>query len=341
MPYALYGLGWAKLNARTITRGRRRPSTPWWSALRRSQADGPRPLCPRHGPAAVGQVRRRRWTICGRFWRPSASPAEKAAARYVLGLCQAGLKQHAEAAATFQGLSTENPKSAIADKVLYELAWSLKQQDKEKEAAATFAQAGGAVARQPAGGRGPLPRGRVRLQVGRVQAGGGGVLWVAGEGGQLQELGEKAAHKLGWSYFRGDDFANAQQTFAYQRTTWPTGPLAADAAFMEAECLFKQKKFEAAMAAYGGVKQTGEQGFPGPGACCTRGQAAAQLKQWDKSLELLAKCVEQFPAAACLPEALYEEGWAQQNLGKLAEAVALYQQVIAKTDREVAARRSS
>ena len=28
--YALYGLGWAKLNARAITPGRRRPSTPWW-----------------------------------------------------------------------------------------------------------------------------------------------------------------------------------------------------------------------------------------------------------------------------------------------------------------------
>ena len=60
-------------------------------------------------------------------------------------------------------------------------------------------------------------------------------------------MGEKAAHKLGWAYYRLDNFADAQKAFGRQRTIWPAGPLAADAAFMEAECLFKQKKFEEAM----------------------------------------------------------------------------------------------
>ncbi len=62
------------------------------------------------------------------------------------------------------------------------------------------------------------------------------------------------------------------------------------------------------------------------------------MKHWDKSLELLGKCVEQFPNSPYLPETLYEQAWAKQNLGKLDDAAALYQQVIAKTDREVAAR---
>ena len=48
------------------------------------------------------------------------------------------------------------------------------------------------------------------------------------------------------------------------------------------------------------------------------GQAAGQLKQWDKSLELARPgASEQFPDSPYLPEALYEQGWAQQNLGKL------------------------
>ena len=68
------------------------------------------------------------------------------------------------------------------------------------------------------------------------------------------ELGEKAAHKLGWSYFRLDDFVDAQKTFAYQRGTWVNGPLAGDAAFMEAEALLKQKKFAEALAVYEQVK---------------------------------------------------------------------------------------
>ncbi len=55
----------------------------------------------------------------------------------------------------------------------------------------------------------------------------------------------------------------------------------------------------------------------------------------------LAHGVEKFPDSPSAPEALYEFGWALQNLGKLDEAVARYEQVVAKTDREAAARASS
>ncbi len=334
VPYALYGLGWAKLNAGDYAGAEK--------AIDALVARyGGHKLTAR-GRYARGMARQQLGKYAAAmddlrvFLAAEALPAEKAAARYVLGLCQAGLKQHAEAAATFQGLAAENPKSAIADKVLYELAWSLKQQGKEKEAAATFARLAEQWPDSPLAAEARYHAGEFAYKSGQFKQAAVAYYGSLAKAGTT-ELGEKAAHKLGWSYFRGDDFANAQQTFAYQRTTWPTGPLAADAAFMEGECLFKQKKFEAAMAAYGGVKQTASKDFQAL-ALLHAGQAAAQLKQWDKGLELLAKCVEQFPAAACLPEALYEEGWAQQNLGKLAEAVALYQQVIAKTDREVAAR---
>ena len=75
------------------------------------------------------------------------------------------------------------------------------------------------------------------------------------------DLGEKAAHKLGWAYYRLDSAAEAQQAFSYQRATWPKGPLAADAAFMEAECLFKQKKYGEALTAYERVKDTSSKDF--------------------------------------------------------------------------------
>ena len=51
--------------------------------------------------------------------------------------------------------------------------------------------------------------------------------------------------------------------------------------------------------------------------------------------------LELFPDSARLPEALCELGWTQQNLGKLDEAVALYEKVLAKSDREIAAGPSS
>jgi TolA-binding protein len=48
--------------------------------------------------------------------------------------------------------------------------------------------------------------------------------------------------------------------------------------------------------------------------------------------------VEQYPDAASLPETLYEQAFALQNLGRTEEALELYESVTAKTNREVAAR---
>src|SRR6185295_7746523 len=64
------------------------------------------------------------------------------------------------------------------------------------------------------------------------------------------ELGEQAAHKLGWAYFQQDDFPAAQKTFAVQLADYSQGKLAPDALFMEAEALFKQKQFAEAAAVY-------------------------------------------------------------------------------------------
>ena len=62
------------------------------------------------------------------------------------------------------------------------------------------------------------------------------------------------------------------------------------------------------------------------------------MKQWDKSLQFLKQCTEQFADSPYAPEAFYEQGWAKQNLGAFDEAVQLYQRVISLTDVEIAAR---
>jgi TolA-binding protein len=151
------------------------------------------------------------------------------------------------------------------------------------------------------------------------------------------DVGEKAAHKLGWAYFKLDDFAKAQQTFAYQRTTFPQGPLLADATFMEGESLFKQGKYAEALALFEQVKKPSTPDFQVL-ALLHAGQAAAQLKQWSKSQSLLEQCAKQFPESPHLPEVLYEQAFAKQNLGQIDEALELYELVTAKDNREPAAR---
>ncbi len=88
---------------------------------------------------------------------------------------------------------------------------------------------------------------------------------------------------------------------------------------MEGESLLKQKKFAEALAAYEQVKNPAGKDFAVL-ALLHAGQAAGQLKQWEKSLGLLGKCVAQFPDSPYLPEVLCEQGWAKQNLGQLDEA---------------------
>ena len=106
---------------------------------------------------------------------------------------------------------------------------------------------------------------------------------------------------------------------------------------MEAESLFKQAKYAEALPLYRQVTNPSGKDFAVL-AMLHAGQAQAKLKQWTASLETLEQAAKQFPDSDYLAEILYEEAWARQNLGQPDEALPLYEEVTAKTDREVAAR---
>ena len=76
----------------------------------------------------------------------------------------------------------------------------------------------------------------------------------------------------------------------------------------------------------------------GAEALLRAGQAAAELKQWEKSRQLLVEAAARFPASPLLPEMLFGQAMAQQNLGQSDEAVRLCGQVISRTEGESAAR---
>jgi TolA-binding protein len=270
------------------------------------------------------------------FLKSDPADAERADALYVLGLCQAGAKQPAEAARTYERLIADFPKYAGADKAHYELAWTLKELGRDDAAAETFAQLAERFADSPLAAESLYHVGEQRYADEEFKPAAEAYFAAMNKAGK-SDLGEKAAHKLGWAYYRQDDFAKAQQTFAYERATFPEGMLSGDAAFMEAESLLKQEKYAEALAAYEQVKNTSSDEFFALGLLHA-GQAAGQLKQWDKSLALLKRAADEYPNAASLPEALFEQGVAQQNLGRADEALKLYEAVTAKTNREVAAR---
>lgn len=148
---------------------------------------------------------------------------------------------------------------------------------------------------------------------------------------------DKVLYELAWALQQQDKEEEAAAAFARLADEHPQSPLAAEAHFRVAESLFKREKFAEALAAYQQVQNPAGKDFEML-ALLHAGQAAARLAQWDKGLGLLSRCIEQFPDSPCLSEALCEQGWVKQNLGKLDEAAALYEKVLAKSDGEVAAR---
>ncbi len=339
MPYALYGLGWTELGLKDYA-----GVDKTLSAL---VAQFPKDKLIPRARYARGMARQQLGNFAPAIEDLQAmlaadpSPQERSNARYVLGLSQVGLKKSADAAATFQTLLKDDPDHTGADKTLYELAWALQSAGKQDDAAKTFGQLVKKFPKSPLVAESCYHVGEHQYKKGRFNKGAVAYHKAMSTAGKTP-LGEKAAHKLGWAYFRQDNFKDAQEVFAYQRVTFPKGPLAADATFMEAECLFKQNQFQEALDTYALVENPSGKNFRVL-TLLHSGQAAAQLKEWRKSLELLDKCVEQFPDSPYLPQFLYEQGWARQNLGNTDEATKIYEQVIvkvseAKTNAEVAAR---
>jgi len=262
--------------------------------------------------------------------------SEKSDALYVLALAQQGLKKHAVAEQTLSELLTSDPDYSDLDKALYELAWARMYQDKRAEATDVFLKLASSRPKSPLAAEAlyhaadfAYEKGDYRLAAERF----GLALPLAAD----DELGEKILHKLGWAQFRNGAFAQAENCFVEQRKRFPNGPLAADAAFMRAESLFKQDRFAEALAAYTEVKTPTVKDAPAL-ALLHAVQAAAHLKQWEECQKRLDRAAREFAASALWPEFLCEEAWMLQNQGKLEEAAKRYEQVIAKTNKESAAR---
>ena len=265
------------------------------------------------------------------------SAKEQSDARYLLGLCRMGLKQYPPAAAAFGELLEHDPKYAQADTAQYKLAWALSLSGDEAKAGEAFAEILKKYPRSPRVAEAEYNAGELASKA-KDYAKALTHYFAAQEKAGRSELGEKGLFKLGWCYYQQGDFRHALESFQYQRYAYPQGPLVNEAAYLEAESLFRGEKYAEALSAYERWKS-----FPSPDAQARAllhaAQSAGRLKQWDKSLDWAAQCVQQFAALPAASEALFQQGWAQQNLGKTAEALALYQQIIARwpTD-EMAAR---
>ena len=266
----------------------------------------------------------------------SGSDSHRSDALYVLGLCYMGLEKHGDAVRTFEKLLTSDPKYVGADDAYYQWAWALSLQGKSVEAARTFALLAQEFPQSKLAAEAQHHVGEFHYQ--RKDYPLAAVAFYAAMNAATgTPLGERASYRMGWAYYHQANFSDAEKTFDYQLATYSDGELAAEAAFARGECCFKQEKFKEALGAYATVKGLKNPDFRSL-HLLHAGQSAGQLGLWKESLDWLVKCSGEFPDSKHLPQALYEQGWARQNLKQADEAVKLYKEVIARTDQDVAAR---
>ncbi len=261
---------------------------------------------------------------------------EKAEVLYLVAICQSGRERYDEAAATLKPLAAAQPPLPFADKVNYELGWALKLAGKMDEAYSAFERAAEANPEGPLVAECAFHLGERDYAAGRFDDAAKQYARAVAKAGN-DDLAEKAQHKLGWSLYMKPDYAAAQTAFEEQRRRWPKGTLAADAAFMIAESLFQQKKFDLAAAAYAAAPKSAIADSDVL-SLLHHAQASAQLKKWAESLRLLDQLLKNHADHKLVPEALFEKGMALRATEKPAEAIKAWEAVVAATGREVAAR---
>jgi TolA-binding protein len=336
VPYALYGEGWSLLKQKDYAGANKAfdallakfaehqlaAETHFARAMSRRNAG--------NFPGAVEDA--------AAFLKTNPAPEQAADALYEKGLAEVGLKKNDAAAATFEKVLEVNPKYAGVDKVLYELGWANKSQKKEQEALAYFARLANEHPDSPLAAEAYFHVAEDRYDQ-KQYADAAKIYQLAKAKANGGELGEKATYKLGWANFQQKQYAPAFEQFSEQVTKYGTGPLANDARFMKAESLFREEKYEEAWPAYQeAVKNPASTPAMEVLTLLHGGQSASQLKQYGDALKLFAAIPEKFPDTPYLPEAMYESGWAKQNLNKIADAQQDYAFAAEKSRAEVGCR---
>jgi TolA-binding protein len=310
-PYALLGKGWVEYKEQEFAAGEKTFSvfvSRFAEHPLASDAHYGRALCRRQTSDFAGAV-----ADLDVVLKSNLEPARRADALLERGLAQVGKRDFSGAVESLEGFLKANPRHAAADQALYEIGWAWKAQENEETAAKAFGRLGEQFPRSSLAaeawfhvaeeryGKKELAAAKDAYQKCRSAKPG-------------DELDEKATYKLAWAEYQSADLAAALTHFDEQLKRHPRGALAADARFMKAECLFKQEKYAEAGEAYQAALQTKPPSSTAQAMLLLHaGQAAAQLKEWERSSKLLTQLIEELPESPLLAEAEYELGWAKQN----------------------------
>ncbi|MEX0819413.1 MAG: tetratricopeptide repeat protein [Pirellulaceae bacterium] len=335
-PYAYFGKGWSSLKAKQFPAGIESFTSlidKFSDHTLTSEAYLARGMCRRQTADLDNAVQ-----DFNKFLETKPGQPQKSDALYERGLAEVALKKFDQATATLESLLAENQQYSSAPNVLYELGWAYTNRNQPEDAVAAFAKLAKDHADSPLAAEANLHVAEARYAKGdypeAVKA-----YTAAKSKAEPGEVAERAIHKLGWAEYRLEKYDAAMTEFDEQLEAYPEGSLASDGLFMKGESLFKLKRHADALQAFTAAMQK-------PSADKQKqvltllhgGQSAAQAGQWEPSLEMLDRIVNEFPDTPYLAEAIYERGFAKQNLKQLDDAIKDYERAAELSRGEVGAR---
>lgn len=267
-----------------------------------------------------------------------SSPAQKESldAQYLQGLSLAGQQKFSEAAKVYSGILKSDAKYPDADKVLYELGWAHFELGQQPDSIAAFQRLGQEYPESSLAVESLFRVGESLYETEKYAEAAKAYHSALAKAGET-ELGEKASHKLAWSYFKQDHLKEAADGFTSQLKQFPNGTLAGDAQFLLAECDYRSKQWQAALDHYAPVIAARHPTYTAL-AIFRSGECAAALEKWSDSLQFHQKVLKEYPDFELKSEARYGTGWALQQQEKIDEAIQAYEKVTEETDTETAAK---
>lgn len=259
-----------------------------------------------------------------------------------LALTQRGDVEKAKA--NFNRIRKEFPSFKGMDKVIYEGAW-LSKDANEAEAVALFRELSERFPESPLAGEANFHIGQTQYADGKFDAAIKAYTVSAKISGDVG-IQEKSLHKLGWAYFKLQQYAKASEQFEKHLKAFPKGELVIDGTFMRAQCAYMEERFDDAFSMFSKSRQLLETQKDTAGVSNTikamiylRGaQSARELKKWEVAQSWLQEAQSKFPESTYLPEITYELANCYQNLQKTAKSLELFEDVANKNRNEIGAR---
>lgn len=241
-------------------------------------------------------------------------------ALHLRGLAESAVGRSQDAVQTLAKVLATDSHYAETDRVLYELAWAHEQNQESGRAAETYAQL---IDRFP---HSPLVA-ECQFRIGQINfashkfAAAAGHFRAAHAAASDASLRDKAIHQLAWCQFNEGDFAAARQSYEAQIAAQPTGPLSADAQAMAGECCFKTGQFSAALDHFtAAIGRLDAESALRPLALRHASESAAEMHNWQRSLELAERALQEFHEDDGAGELHYLRGAALLELGQLETA---------------------